>query len=112
MPDPVIRPSPPSSLSCDWLNTSPYVTVQLIVAVVCQVSCESVDLAKASGSLLGLSLAVVVGIAVGSFVILLLLILVIVRYRRQQQRLKAARMMVIAHQGDIQFGEPESPAVV
>eukprot|EP00051_Salpingoeca_urceolata_P025110 m.445779 g.445779 ORF g.445779 m.445779 type:complete len:6907 (-) comp20305_c8_seq21:164-20884(-) len=55
----------------------------------------------------GLSTIVIAATAAGSLLILLLLLLLVVRYRRQRQQLRNARLMVLAHQGDVTFGTPE-----
>lgn len=49
----------------------------------------------------------IVWISVAAVVVWILLILVLLRYHRQRVKLQRAKMMVIAHQGDIQFGDPE-----
>eukprot|EP00040_Diaphanoeca_grandis_P034372 m.212910 g.212910 ORF g.212910 m.212910 type:complete len:1258 (-) comp33137_c0_seq1:546-4319(-) len=53
------------------------------------------------------NLAVVLGFSLGALCIWVILIALVLRFYRQRKQLKRAKMMVIAHQGDIQFGDPE-----
>lgn len=54
--------------------------------------------------------ATTLAFSVVALVIWILLIILALRYRRQRQKLRRAKMMVIAHQGDIAFGTPEPMA--
>jgi hypothetical protein len=77
--------------------------------------CASVVLAAAAeSSSSSFPLWIVVGAGAGGLLVLVVLLLLLLRYRRQQQQLKQARMMVLAHQGDVAFDAPppapEDPA--
>ena len=52
-------------------------------------------------------LGLILGFSLGAICIWVLLIAMLLRYYRQHQQLTRAKLMVIAHQGDIAFGTPE-----
>jgi len=66
---------------------------------------EEIDVAAAGES--GLSSGAIAGLAVGCILIWILLVLVVLRIQKQRKQLIDAKLLVLAHQGDVQFGTPE-----
>ena len=64
-----------------------------------------VDLGAAEGG--DDDLGLILGFSLGAICIWILLIAMLLRYYKQHQKLQRAKLMVIAHQGDIAFGTPE-----
>ena len=55
----------------------------------------------------GLSNGAIAGLAIGCILIWILLVVVVLRIQKQRKQLIDAKLLVLAHQGDIQFGTPE-----
>jgi len=66
---------------------------------------EEIDVREAGES--GLSSGAIAGLAVGCILIWILLVLVVLRIQKQRKQLIDAKLLVLAHQGDVQFGTPE-----
>jgi hypothetical protein len=47
------------------------------------------------------------GFVAGVIIIWMIILMLVVRYRRQQKQLISAKLLVLANQGDVQFGTPE-----
>lgn len=70
-------------------------------------TCDVVASASTSSSGGFLSMTMILALSAAVLVVLLIVLLLLLRYRRQRKQLKAARMMVLAHNGDVAFGTPE-----
>lgn len=65
------------------------------------------ELSAAKSSDGGDSSLLIALVIVGTLLIWIVVILVLLRQRRQKQQLERAKLMVLAHQGDLLFGDPE-----
>jgi len=54
-----------------------------------------------------MSTGAIAGFAAGAAIIWMIILMLILRYRRQQKQLINAKLLVLANQGDVQFGTPE-----